>query len=89
MLKSKNQVTLFVNYSYNSFYDFRFSKNTYREQKVMCQNMGFSILYGGYIWTSLVSRPHFSRPPEKSSLGTRLYMDIPLTDIHAIGTGAC
>ena len=35
MLKSKNQVTLFVNYSYNSFYDFRFSENTYSEQKVM------------------------------------------------------
>ena len=27
MLKSKNQVTLFVNYSYNSFYDFRSSEN--------------------------------------------------------------
>ena len=27
MLKSKNQVTLFVNYSYNSFYDFRPSEN--------------------------------------------------------------
>ena len=53
MLKSKNQVTLFVNYSYNSFYDFRFSENTYRKQKVMCQNMGFLILYGGYIWTYL------------------------------------
>ena len=53
MLKSKNQVTLFVNYSYNSFYDFRFSKNTYSEQKVMCQNIGFLILYGGYIWTYL------------------------------------
>ena len=26
MLKSKNQVTLFVSYSYNSFYDFRSSK---------------------------------------------------------------
>ena len=26
MLKSKNQVTLFVNYSYNSFYDFRSPK---------------------------------------------------------------
>ena len=35
MLKPKNQVTLFVNYSYNSFYDFRFSENTYREQKVV------------------------------------------------------
>ena len=51
MLKSKNQVTLFINYSYNSFYDFRYSENTYSEQKVMCQNMGFLILYGGYIWT--------------------------------------
>ena len=27
MLKSKNQVTLFVNYSYNNFYDFRSSEN--------------------------------------------------------------
>ena len=52
-LTSKNQVTLFVNYSYNSFYDFRFSENTYSEQKVMCQNMGFLNLYGGYIWTYL------------------------------------
>ena len=40
MLKSKNQVTLFVNYSYNSFNDFRFSENMYSEQ-VMSQNMGF------------------------------------------------
>ena len=53
MLKSKNQVTLFVNYSYNSFYDFRFSENTYSEQKVMCQNIGFFNLYGGYIWKYL------------------------------------
>ena len=37
VLKSKNQVTLFVNYSYNTFYDFRSSENTY---KVMSQNMG-------------------------------------------------
>ena len=27
MLKSKNQVTLFVHYSYSSFYDLRSSKN--------------------------------------------------------------
>ena len=27
MLKSKNQVTLFVNYSYNNFYDFHSSEN--------------------------------------------------------------
>ena len=27
MLKSKDQVTLFVNYSYNNFYDFRSSEN--------------------------------------------------------------
>ena len=44
-LKSKNQVTLFVNYSYNIFYDFRSSKNTSSEQKVTCENMRFSILY--------------------------------------------
>jgi len=43
MLKSNNQATLFVNYSYNSFFDFRSSKNTHSEQKVMCQNMGFFI----------------------------------------------
>ena len=53
MLKSKNQVTLFINYSYNSFYDFRFSENTHREQKIMCQDMGFLNLYGNYIWTYL------------------------------------
>ena len=53
ILKFKNQVTLFVNYSCNSFYDFHFSENIYREQKVMCQNMEFSILYRGYIWTYL------------------------------------
>ena len=53
MLKSMNQVTLFVNYSYNSFYGFHFSTNTYSEQKVMRQNMGILILYGGYIWTYL------------------------------------
>jgi len=61
MLKSKNELTLFVNYSYNSFYDFCFSENSYREQKVMCQKYGiFDFIWG-------------------------LYMDIPLTDIHAIG----
>ena len=53
MLKSKNQVTLFVNYSYNGFNDFCFSENTYSKQKVMSQNMGFLNLYGGYIWTYL------------------------------------
>ena len=42
MVKSKNQVTLFVNYSYKVFYmAFVFSENTYSEQKLMCQNMGF------------------------------------------------
>ena len=51
MVKSKSQMTLFVNYSYNSFYEFRSSENTYRDQKMMCQNMGFLVLYGGYIWT--------------------------------------
>ena len=45
MLKSKNQVTLFVNYSYNSFNDFRFFENMYSEQKVMSQNMGFWTYY--------------------------------------------
>ena len=49
MLKSKNQVILFVNYGYNGFYDFRSSENIESEQEVMCQNMailGFLILYG-------------------------------------------
>ena len=45
MLKSKNQVTLFVNYSYNSFYDFRFSENMYSKQKVMCQNIEIEITF--------------------------------------------
>ena len=43
--------TLFVNYSYNSFYEFCSSENTYKDQKIMCQNMGFSVLDRGYIWT--------------------------------------
>ena len=65
MLKSKNQVTLFVNYSCNSFYDFRSSENIYKADRgVLCQIMGFSIFY---IWW--------------------LYMNIPLTDIHAIASG--
>ena len=38
MLKSKNQVTLFVNYSYNSFYDFFSSENTYCEIR-LCAKM--------------------------------------------------
>ena len=38
MLKSKNLVTLFINSSYNSFYDLQ---NIYSKWKVMCQNMGF------------------------------------------------
>jgi len=63
MLKSKNQVTLFVNYSYNSFYDFRFSENTYSEQKVMTYVPKYEIF----------------------EFICRLYKDIPLTDIHAIG----
>ena len=61
MLKSKNQVTLFVNYSYNCFYDFRFS------EKYVERTEGYVPKYGifDFIWG--------------------LYMDIPLTDIHAIG----
>jgi len=58
MLKSKNQVTLFVNYSYNSFNDFRFSENMYRR---LCPK----IWDFEFVW--------------------RLYMNIPLTDIHVIG----
>ena len=53
IVESKDQVTLFVNYSYNIFYDFHFSETTYNKQKVMCQNMGFLNLYGGYKWTYL------------------------------------
>ena len=53
MLKSKNQVTLFVNCCYNSFLDYRFSENAYCELNVMCQNMGFLILYCSYVWTYL------------------------------------
>ena len=56
MLKSKNQVTLFVNYNCNSFYDFRFSENTYREKKVMCQNMGFFIFYMGIMYIHTFNR---------------------------------
>ena len=50
MLKSKNQVTLFVNYSYNSFCDY-FSKNKFREQKIMCQKLiwDFQFYMGVYI----------------------------------------
>ena len=59
MLKFKSQVTLFVNHSYNSFYDLRSSEKWYSEQ-VMCPNIfGFFKI----IWA--------------------LYMNIPLTDIHA------
>ena len=36
--KSKNQVTVFVKYSYNSFYDLRSSKSMYSKQKGTCQN---------------------------------------------------
>ena len=43
-------MTLFVNYSYNSFYDFHSFENTYSEQKVMCQSMGFDFLIMGVIY---------------------------------------
>ena len=59
MLKSKNRVTLF-NYSYNSFYDFRFSENAYGEQKVMYQNMGF---YVGVICGHTFTDIHTIGPP--------------------------
>ena len=52
MLKSKNQVTLFVNYSYNSFYDFRFSENMYSKQ-VHVPKYGIFEFIWGYIWTYL------------------------------------
>ena len=38
MLKSKNQVTLFVNYSYNSFYEFHFSVKWPRETMAIVDN---------------------------------------------------
>ena len=50
VLKSKNRVTLLVNYSYNSYYDFHSSENTYSKQKVMCP---FLILYGVIKWKDL------------------------------------
>ena len=46
ILKPKNQVTLFVNYSYNSFHDLCSSENIYSERNAVCQNMGFLILIG-------------------------------------------
>lgn len=39
MLKSRNQVTLFVYYSYNSYYDLL---------KKYVEILGFLILYGGH-----------------------------------------
>jgi len=57
MLKSKNQVTLFVNYSYNSFNDLRFSENMHSEQKVMSQNMGF------WIYMEVIYEHPFNRYP--------------------------
>jgi len=59
MLNSKNQVTLFVNYSYNSFNDF-FLKICTVNRRLCPKIWDFE-----FIW--------------------RLYMNIPLTDIHAIG----
>ena len=53
MLKSKNQVTLFVNYSYNGFCEFHSSENIWSEQGVMCQIIGFSILSYGEVWAIL------------------------------------
>ena len=52
MLKSKNQVTLFVNYSYNSFYDFRSSDSIRKANrglraKTSMAIMGAWILYVG------------------------------------------
>ena len=54
MLKSKNQVTLFVNYSCNSFCDFCFSENTFREQKIMCQKLIWDFrFYMGVIYIDI------------------------------------
>ena len=41
----KNQVTLFVNYSHNSFYDFHSSKNV-NSQQVMYQMQVFDLKCG-------------------------------------------
>ena len=46
MLKSKNQETLFVNYSYSNIYDISSSENVYSEPKVMCQNMELFVYLG-------------------------------------------
>ena len=45
MLKPENQVTLFVNYSYNSFYAFCSSENTYCENKVVVRVLSISDTY--------------------------------------------
>jgi len=60
MLKFKNQVTLFVNYSYISFCDFVFPKLHIANRRICAKIWDFDFIWG-------------------------LYMDIPLTDIHAIG----
>ena len=41
MLKSKNQVSLFVNYSYNSLYDYRSSENTYIANRLFAEICDF------------------------------------------------
>ena len=49
MLKSKNQVTLFVNYSCNSFYDFRSSENIIKRTGGYVSNYRiFDFIWGLY-----------------------------------------
>ena len=59
MLKSKNHVTLFVNYSCNSFCDFCFSENTFREQKIMCQKLIWDFRF--YMGVIYIYRHTFNR----------------------------
>ena len=49
MLKSKNQVSLFVNYSYNSFYDFCSSENIYSKRRYVPKYGTFDFMCGLYM----------------------------------------
>ena len=56
MLKSKNQVTSFVDYSYNSLYDFHSSENTFSKKLGYVANMRVLILHWGLY--TVVSREY-------------------------------
>ena len=51
MLKSKKQVTLFVNYSYNIFYGLCSPKMYKGNRKLYAKLWNFLFYMGGYIWT--------------------------------------